>query len=181
MSTPCVHFFFSPSPDWEYIDVATTASTAYYTRLSSRAQSSMCQAGILVPVICIFFIFPIASASLKLLSGKKKNKHRDKKLHHHHPKAERHSSWVADLAQAENTEDKSAFRQLIANEEKQSTSCDPASNKKKQTQSSLSYSDMGFEVLSQSESASTQPGSETTLNEVYGDTCHLALCSRPKV
>lgn len=143
--------------------------------------SSMCQAGILVPVICIFFIFPIASASLKLLSGKKKNKHRDKKLHHHHPKAERHSSWVADLAQAENTEDKSAFRQLIANEEKQSTSCDPASNKKKQTQSSLSYSDMGFEVLSQSESASTQPGSETTLNEVYGDTCHLALCSRPKV
>lgn len=90
----------------------------------------MCQAGILVPVICIFFIFPIASASLKLLSGKKKNKHRDKKLHHHHPKAERHSSWVADLAQAENTEDKSAFRQLIANEEKQSTSCDPASNKK---------------------------------------------------
>lgn len=52
---------------------------------------------------------------------------------------------------------------------------------KKQTQISLNYSDMGFEVLSKREPASTYSGSETTLNEVYGDTCHLALCSRPAV
>lgn len=70
--------------------------------------SSKCQAGLLVLIICIFFMFPTASVSLEFLSGKNKNKHRDKK--HHHPKAEHHSSWVADLAQTENTEGKSAFK-----------------------------------------------------------------------
>lgn len=180
MSTLCVHFFFSPSPDWEYIDVTTTASTAYYARLSSRAQQKVPSWHTCASHLHLLH-FPHSFSILKVPLRKKEKQTQRQKLHHHHSKEEQHSSWVADLAQAENTEDKSAFRQLIANEEKQSTSCDPASNKKKQTQSSLSYSDMGFEVLPQSESASTQPGSETTLNEVSGDTCHLALCSRPKV
>lgn len=121
-------FFFSSSPDWEYIDVTTTASTVYYIDCLQEL-STKCQGGLLVLITCIVFIIPIPSTSFRFLSGKKKNKHRDKKLHHH-PKAEHHSSWVADLAQAENTESKSAFRQLIANEEKQSTSCEPDSNKK---------------------------------------------------
>lgn len=77
--------------------------------------SSRCQTSLLVLIICIFFIFPTASASLKFLSGKNKNKHRHKKPHHHHPKAEHHSSWVVDLAKTENIEGKSAFKQTAPN------------------------------------------------------------------
>lgn len=56
--------------------------------------------------------------------------------------------------------------------------CESASNK---TNKLLNYSDMRFEVLPQREPASTESGSETTLNEVLGDVCHLALCSRAAV
>lgn len=83
--------------------------------------SSGCQTGLHVLIICIFFIFPIASVSLKFLTGvkkqttKKPNQTQREKLHHHHPKAEHSSSWVADLAQTENTEGKSAFKQTVHN------------------------------------------------------------------
>lgn len=180
LSTLCVHFF-SPLVQTGNILILLQQHPLSIMPDCLQELSSRCQASLLVLIICIFFIFPTASASLKFLSGKNKNKHRHKKPHHHHPKAEHHSSWVVDLAKTENTEGKSAFKQTAPNNWGETVHRSNSCTCLKQTQISLNYSDMGFEVFSQREPASTQSGSETTLNEVYGDRCHFALCSRPAV